>query len=116
MPRLIIRARKERVNRGGSDEFLDTERHYEWDADKATRNLQKHNVAFEEAASVFDDPDLITVIDDEHSLDEERYITIGMSSQTRLLMVAHTDRGGRIRIISTRRATKNEAQFYAEAE
>jgi uncharacterized protein len=95
---------------------LDTERHSEWDASKAARNLQKHGIAFEEAATVFEDPTFITAVDDEHSVDEERYITIGRSSQDRLLIVAHTDRGGRIRIISARRATKREAEFYAEAE
>jgi uncharacterized protein len=92
------------------------ERHFEWDSDKAARNLQKHGVAFEEAETVFEDPLFITVVDDEHSVDEERYITIGMARQDWLLMVAHTDRGGRIRIISDRRATRKEEQFYAEAE
>ncbi len=58
----------------------------------------------------------ITVIDEEHSVDEERYITIGLSQRGRLLLVAHTDRAGRIRIISARKATKREEQFYAEAE
>jgi uncharacterized DUF497 family protein len=58
----------------------------------------------------------ITVVDDEHSVNEERYITIGFSVQSQLLMIAHTDRGGRIRIISARKATKKEEQFYAEAE
>ena len=95
---------------------MDIQRHFEWDADKAARNLQKHGVALEEAVTVFEDPMFITVVDDEHSTDEERYITVGTSSQSQLLMVAHTDRGGRIRIISARRATKREAQFYAEAE
>ena len=58
----------------------------------------------------------ITVIDEEHSVDKERYITVGLSKRGRLLMVAHTDREGRIRIISARKATKKEEQFYAEAE
>ena len=94
----------------------DTDRQFEWDTDKAIRNRQKHGVPFEEAATVFDDVMFITVIDDEHSVDEERYITIGMSSQGRLLIVAHTDRNGRIRIISAREATKQEERFYAETE
>jgi uncharacterized protein len=89
---------------------------FEWDVDKARRNLEKHNVAFEEAATVFDDPMFITFIDEEHSLDEERYITLGLSNKGRLLMVAHADRKGRIRIISARRATKKEEQFYVEAK
>jgi len=65
---------------------------------------------------VFDDPLFITVIDEEHSVEEERYITIGLSQRGRLLLVAHTDRAGRIRIISARKATKREEKFYAEAE
>ena len=87
-----------------------------WDTNKAAQNLRKHRVAFEEAATVFDDPMFITVVDDEHSVDEERYITIGVSSQRRLLIVAHTDRDGRMRIISAREATKKEENFYAEAD
>ncbi len=71
---------------------------------------------FDESMSVFDDPMLITVIDDEHSIDEERYITIGFSKHGRLLMVAHTDREGRIRIISSRKATQKEEGFYADSE
>ena len=89
---------------------------FEWDTNKAAKNLEKHRIAFEEAATVFDDPMFITVVDGEHSVDEERYITIGLSAQGQLLMVAHTDRGGQIRIISARKATKKEEQFYAEAE
>jgi uncharacterized DUF497 family protein len=95
---------------------LETDRQFAWDTNKAAKNLRKHSVAFEEAATVFDDAMFITVVDDEHSTDEERYITIGVSSQRRLLIVAHTDRDGRIRIISAREATKQEERFYAEAE
>jgi uncharacterized DUF497 family protein len=93
---------------------LTAEPDFEWDTDKATRNVEKHHVPFEEAATVFDDPIFITFVDDEHSINEERYITIGMSSRGRLLMVAHADRGNRTRIISARSATKKEEQFYAE--
>jgi uncharacterized protein len=89
---------------------------FEWDPNKAALNVAKHGVAFEEATSVFADPMFVTVVDDEHSMDEERYITIGLSVQGRLLMIAHTDRDGRLRIISVRKATKDEEQFYAEAE
>ncbi len=95
---------------------METDRHIEWDKSKAAKNLRKHRVAFEEAATVFADPVFITVVDDEHSLDEERYITMGVSGQRRLLVVAHTDRNDRIRIISAREATKKEERFYAEAE
>jgi len=95
---------------------LTAELQFEWDETKAAKNIEKHRVSFDEAATVFDDPMFITFIDEEHSVDEERYITIGLSKQGRLLMVAHTDREGRIRIISARKATKIEEQFYAEAE
>jgi uncharacterized DUF497 family protein len=80
------------------------------------RNAEKHGVSFEEAQTVFDDPMFITVVDDEHSVDEERYITVGLSSRGRLLLVAHSDRGGVIRLISARKATRREERFYAEAE
>lgn len=89
---------------------------FEWDETKAAKNIEKHQVSFDEAATVFDDPMFITFIDEEHSVGEERYITIGLSKQGRLLMVAHPDREGRIRIISARKATKIEEQFYAEVE
>lgn len=89
---------------------------FEWNPDKATRNFEKHKVSFDEATTVFDDPIFVTVIDDEHSNDEERYITIGLSRKARLLVVAHTDRSGQVRIISVRKATGKEELFYAEAE
>lgn len=89
---------------------------FEWDPEKAQKNLQKHEVGFEEASSVFDDPMFITVLDDERSDDEERYITIGISNKTRLLLVAHTERDNRIRMISARKATKHEEKFYEETE
>jgi uncharacterized protein len=75
---------------------------FEWDAQKAKNNLQKHQVDFEEARTIFDDQQFITVLDDEHSQDEDRYITIGLSSKNRILMVAHTERNDKIRIISAR--------------
>jgi hypothetical protein len=87
---------------------------FEWNPNKAAGNLAKHGVSFEEAVTVFDDPLFMTVVDDEHSSDEERYITIGASRQNRLLLVAHTDQDGLIRIISARRATLRERTFYAE--
>ena len=93
-----------------------TELRFERDPNKAARNIEKHQVSFDEAATVFDDPMFITVIDEEHSIDEERYITIGLSKYGRLLLVAHTEREERIRIISARKATRKEEQFYAEAE
>lgn len=90
--------------------------HVEWDAEKARTNLRKHQVSFEEASTVFDDPILITFLDLEHSVDEERYITIGLSRVNRLLLVAHTERGNAIRLISARKATTNERRFYEEEQ
>jgi uncharacterized DUF497 family protein len=89
--------------------------HFDWDIAKAGRNLQKHQVDFSEACTVFDDAQYITFVDEEHSKDEERYITIGLSNKARLLLVAHTWRGDMIRIISARKVTKNEEKFYQEA-
>ena len=88
---------------------------FEWNFVKARDNLQKHQVSFEEASTIFDDPQFITFLDEEHSEDEERYITIGLSQQGRLLMVAHAERKDKIRIISARKATRNEEKFYTEA-
>jgi uncharacterized DUF497 family protein len=87
----------------------------EWDPEKAEKNFLKHDVNFDEASSIFDDPMFITFLDEEHSSDEERYITIGLSNKGRLLLVAHAERNDRIRIISARKATKNEEKFYQEA-
>lgn len=77
--------------------------------------MQKHQVDFDEASTIFDDPLFITFLDEEHSLNEERYITVGLSNKNRLLMVAHTERIDTIRIISARKVTKNEEKFYQEA-
>lgn len=87
-----------------------------WDPVKAETNMKKHQVSFAEASTVFDDPLFITFLDVAHSVDEERYITIGLTKTNRLLLIAHTERQGVTRIISARKATKNERRFYAEAE
>jgi uncharacterized protein len=89
--------------------------HFEWSTEKAKINLQKHQVDFDEASTIFDDPQFITFLDEEHSSEEERYITIGLSNANRLLMVAHTERNDNIRIISARKVTKDEEKFYQEA-
>jgi uncharacterized DUF497 family protein len=88
---------------------------FEWDPKKAKANLSKHDISFEEASTIFDDPMFITFLDNEHSIDEERYITIELSSKARLLMIAHAERNNRMRIISARKATKNEEKYYQEA-
>ena len=87
---------------------------FEWDPRKAEINLRKHGVSFTEAGTVFGDELAITVPDPDHSNDEDRYITIGWSDRRRLLMVSHTDRGDRIRIISARELTKAERKEYEE--
>jgi uncharacterized DUF497 family protein len=84
------------------------------DPKKAAKNLRKHRVSFSEAATVFGDPLGTTVSDPDHSLAEDRYITIGMSSRRRLVMVGHTERGQRIRIISARKLTRAEREVYEE--
>ena len=88
---------------------------FEWDPLKAKNNLLKHQVTFEEASSIFNDPQFITFLDDEHSTNEERYISIGISNRNLVLMVAHTERKDKVRIISARKATDNEEKFYQEA-
>jgi len=88
---------------------------FEWDLEKAGSNLKKHQVDFEEARTIFDAPQFITFLDEEHSTDEERYITIGLSNKGQLIMAAHAEHNNRIRIISARKATKNEEKFYQEA-
>ena len=85
---------------------------FEWDLNKAKKNLQKHNVAFSEAATIFSNRLSITVYDPDHSEQEDRYITIGISSSGRFLIVAHMDQGDRTRIISARELTRKERKEY----
>ena len=85
---------------------------FEWNEDKASANIRKHQVGFDEAATVFLDPLARTMIDQEHSQSETRFVTIGMSALGRLLVVVNTERGRRIRIISCRRATGRERDYY----
>lgn len=88
---------------------------FEWNPQKATSNFQKHGVSFWEAATVFQDALSITYPDSDHSIGESRYVMIGLSRYGQLLVVAHAERGNRIRIISARRATRNEQRFYEES-
>ncbi|MBI4665483.1 MAG: BrnT family toxin [Nitrospinae bacterium] len=85
---------------------------FEWDRDKAKRNLKKHRVAFDEAVTVFYDGLSATFHDPDHSIDEQRFITVGYSNQSRLLVVSHTERGNAIRIISARPATALERRRH----
>ena len=88
---------------------------YEWDPAKAVDNERKHGVSFDEATTVFLDPLAESFDDPDHSAAERRFITIGISSQQRLLFVAHADRGvDRIRIISARVATRGETHAHQE--
>ena len=87
---------------------------FEWDAAKATANLRKHRLSFDEAATVFLDPLAVSGPDPDHSVGENRYVTFGMSSLGRLIVVAHTHRPGSIRIISARRADRWERKMYEE--
>jgi uncharacterized protein len=87
---------------------------FEWDPAKASRNRRKHGVSFHEAATIFGDPLSLTYPDPDHSQWEERFITIGVSRADRILIVAHTDRGGDVRIISARTATRRERKHYEE--
>jgi len=88
----------------------------EWDPANAKRNLKKHGVAFEEAATAISDPMAVTGSDPDHSLDEERYITFGVSEKGRLIVVSHTEEGETIRIISARKASKGERELYEEGQ
>ncbi len=87
---------------------------FEWNPDKAILNLEKHGVSFQEAATVFNNPLSVTFPDPDHSIGENRYVIIGISRFERLLIVAHTDRGEKVRIISARKATRQERRFYEE--
>ena len=87
---------------------------FEWDPEKAKRNLEKHGVSLNEGATVFADALSITYADPDHSAEEDRYITVGHSMQGRVLIVSHTDRGDALRIISARRTTRQERKQYEE--
>ncbi len=85
---------------------------FEWDPKKAKRNLSKHGISFEEAVTVFYDPLSATFDDPDHSVGEPRFITIGLSSRGRLIVVAHTERREAVRIISARAATQRERKKH----
>jgi uncharacterized protein len=91
--------------------------YFKWDPGKSSSNLSKHGISFEEAATIFRDPNMISIYDNEHSEYEDRWISIGLSETGRLLLVCHTfkdvDRKNSvIRIFSTRKATKSERKQY----
>ena len=87
---------------------------FEWDAEKARQNVDKHGISFEEAVTAFGDPLSLTVSDPDHSDSEERQLLLGMSRRSRLVVVAFTERGDRLRIITARRASRREKRKYEE--
>lgn len=89
---------------------------FEWDRDKASANHRKHGVPFAEAATVFEDPLAITLADPDHSRTEERFVLIGRSRWSRLIVVVYLERGDRFRLISARLATRRERHTYEEGQ
>jgi uncharacterized DUF497 family protein len=89
---------------------------FEWDSKKAVRNVTRHRVSFDEASTVFGDPLAITIPDPDHSIDEDRFLTTGLSSEQRLLVVSHVYRGSRIRIVMARDANSKERKQYESEE
>jgi uncharacterized DUF497 family protein len=90
---------------------------FNWDPAKDRRNQEKHGISFLEAATIFDDPLQWTISDPDHSMDDYRYLTTGMSEHGRLLIVAHTEGvDERIRIISARTVTRAERRVYEEGD
>jgi uncharacterized DUF497 family protein len=85
---------------------------FTWDPEKAEQNVFAHDVSFQEATTVFGDPLAGTVPDPNHSVGEERFVTVGYSSAGQLLVVCHTEQGDTIRIFSARRATPHERKDY----
>jgi hypothetical protein len=89
---------------------------FEWDRVKAAANLKRHRVSFHEAAAVLEDPLSTTFPDEAHSEAEPRFLTIGASTRGHILVVAHMERNDTVRIISARRATRREREFYEQGQ
>ena len=87
---------------------------FEWDPNKSDANLKKHGISFHEASVVFGDPLAITFTDPDHSIRERRFLTFGYSRRNQLLVVVHTERHGKTRIISARCATRPERKIYED--
>ena len=88
----------------------------EWDDAKAAANEKRHGVTFQDAATVLEDPLSVTYADPDHSLDEMRFLTFGHDAAGRILVVAHTDRGATVRLISARLVTPAERRAYEEGQ
>jgi len=86
---------------------------FEWDSRKAEYNILKHGISFEEATTAFGDPLSLTRFDPDHSTDEDRFLVLGATQRGRLVVVSHTHRGGKIRLISARLASRRERRTYA---
>ena len=89
---------------------------FKWDPEKAAANVKRRGISFNEAGSVLEDPLSTTYPDEAHSEEETRFLTIGASHRGRVLVVAHTERHDTIRIITARRATRREREFYEQGE
>ena len=92
---------------------------FEWDPNKARQNKKQHGISFEQAAAVFKDPNAVSIYDTEHSKGEDRWVTLGLSVDHGLVVVCHTFQwtsksAARIRIFSSRKATRQERQQYSE--
>ena len=85
---------------------------FEWDEEKAKSNIAKHDVSFDEATSVFDDPLFLTFADPEHSIQEQQFVIMGESARRRILVVSYTERAGSTRLISARQVTHKEREAY----
>ena len=85
---------------------------FEWDHEKAAANAKKHGVEFAEAITVFSDPLEVTISDPDHSEGEQRFVSIGLSTSQRLVVVVYTERAGRTRIINAREASSQERKHY----
>jgi len=91
---------------------------FQWDENKNLENIKKHRVSFEEAKTVFYDENARLISDPEHSINEERFIILGISSKLRILIVVHTykENDEIIRILSARKATKSESKYYNQVK
>ncbi|CAN5331178.1 BrnT family toxin [soil metagenome] len=87
---------------------------FEWDEEKAESNLKKHGVSFEEASTVWDDYFYVDIFDEEHSIEENRFLIVGESAQNRLLIVSYAERQNSVRIISVREVTPKERRDYEQ--
>lgn len=89
---------------------------FEWDVAKYEANVRKHGITFDEAATIFDDPLAVTIMDPDHSIGEFRYVTFGTTWDGRSLVVAHTDPLDTVRMINARLMTKRERMTYERGE